>query len=175
MNNSKDQTPFEVYENPSLLDLYNFIIDIYPSISDYEKNMFNINTFEVIEYYIYGRMTGALYGLLTHKGKTILGNNKLDIQSSEKQSTFYLGGHIKYNTNEKITQEMIDLVQKKINNTDMTCCWGMEIYSVMEHNSRFESFKQLYKNYKEFFTHIKFSPDNIGYIETKEHFYNDCS
>ena len=174
MSNTKEETSFEIYENPSLLDLYNFITDIYPLLSDYEKNMFNINNFEVIEYYIYGRMTGALYSLLTHEGKTIIGGNKLDIQSTEKQTTFYLGGHNKYNTDQNITQEMIDSVQNKINNIDISSCWGMEIYSVMEHNRRFESFKEFYKDYKLFFTHIKFSPNNIGYNETKEHFYNNC-
>ena len=160
-NNNKN---FEVSENPSLIDLYNFVNDIYPLLSNYEKDMFNENTFGVIEYYIYGRMTGALHGLLSSD------KNKIDIQFKKKQPTFYLGGHILYETNKPITKNMVDSVQDKINKIDMTQCWGMEIYSVMEHNGRFETFKTFYKNYKNFIEHIKYLPNNIGFNEAKEHF-----
>ena len=166
MNNTIMVQTSEIDENPSLNQLYDFIEKKYTLLSPYEQEFFNKDTFNVIEYYIYGKLTGALYGLLKIK------QPDTPIQSAEKKTTFYLGGLILYNTNEPITQEMINKVQDKINKTDMSLCWGMEIYSVMEHNKRFENFKKFYYNYKEFITHYKYSPDNIGYIKAKEHFEN---
>lgn len=159
---------FEIYENPSLNQLCDFIEKQYTMLSPDEQELFNKDTFNVIEYYIYGRMTGALHGLLSASGK-----KKLPIQSKKKQTTFYLGGHIEYNTYEPITQEMINKVQDKINNTDMSQCWGMEIYSVMEHNRRFDNFKTLYQNYKQYIEHLKYMPDNSGYFEALKHFNNN--
>ena len=54
-------------------------------------------------------------------------------------------GHIRYNTDEPITQEMINKVQDKINKTDMSQCYSNEIYSVMEHNRRFDNFNIISK------------------------------
>ena len=169
MSNTNNEQTFKIYENPSLNQLYDFIEKKYTLLSPEEQELFNKDTFDVIEYYIYGRMTGALYGLL----KTSKNNDNLQVQSTTKQSTFYLGGHIKYNTDEPITQEMIDKVQDIINKTDMSQCWGMEIYSVMEHNRRFDNFKMLYKNYKQYIEHLKYMPDNSGYFEALEHFNNN--
>ena len=114
-------------------------------------------------------MTGALYGLL----KTAENNDNLQVQSTTKQPTFYLGGQILYNTDEPITQKMINEVQDKINKTDMSLCWGMEIYSVMEHNRRFDNFKTLYQNYKQYIEHIKYMPNGSGYFETLKNFNNN--
>lgn len=161
---------FEIYENPSLNQLCDFIEKQYTLLSPDEQELFNKDTFDVIEYYIYGRLTGALFGLLKLDKKN---NANLPIQSTEKQTKFYLGGHIQYNTDEPITQEMIDKVQDKINNIDMSQCWGMEIYSVMEHNRRFDNFKMLYQNYKQYIEHLKYMPDNPGYFEALKHFNNN--
>ena len=166
MSNTTDEQTFEIYKNPSLNQLNDFIEKKYTLLSPEEQELFNKDTFDVMEYYIYGRITGSLYGLL----KTGKNNDNLQVQSNEKQTTFYLGGHILYNTDEPITQEMINKVQDKINKTDMTQCWGMEIYSVMEHNKRFDDFKRLYQNYKQYIEHIKYMPNNSGYYEALEHF-----
>ena len=163
MNNTTNNSTFDIYENPSLNQLYDFIQKQYTLLSPDQQELFNKDTFDVIEYYIYGKMTGALRGLLS-------ANKNFKLPEEKIQSTFYLGGHIQYNTNEPITQEMINKVQDKINNTDMSLCWGMEIYSVMEHNKRFDTFKTLYQNYKQYIEHLKYMPDNSGYLEAKEHF-----
>ena len=160
----------EIYENPSLNQLCDFIEKQYTMLSPDEQELFNKDTFDVIEYYIYGRLTGALFSLLKLDKKN---NANLPIQSTEKQTTFYLGGHIQYNTDEPITQEMINKVQDIINNTDMSLCWGNEIYSVMEHNRRFNNFKTLYQNYKQYIEHLKYMPGNSGYFEALEHFNNN--
>ena len=165
MNNNYNTNIF--YENPSLIELYNFIKNIYNTLPEYEKNMFDEKTFYVIEYYIYGKITGALHNILNISDKNI------KIQETTPQKIFYLGGHINYNTNIPITQNMIDLVQKKINQINMHECYGMEIYSVIEHNERFKNFTIFYNNYKLFIEHIKYSPNNIGYHIAKEHFYNN--
>ena len=68
---------------------------------------------------------------------------------------------------------MINKVQDKINKTDMSQCWGNEIYSVMEHNRRFDNFKTLYQNYKQYIEHLKYKPGNSGYFEALEHFNNN--
>lgn len=159
----------EIYENPSLNQLYNFIEKQYTLLSPDEQELFNKDTFNVIEHYIYGRLTGALFNLLKlHKN-----NADIQIQSTEKKTKFYLGGHIQYNTDEPITQEMINKVQDIINNSDMSLCWGNEMYSVIEHNRRFDNFKTLYRNYKQYIEHLKYKPGNSGYFEALEHFNNN--
>ena len=169
MSNTTNEQTSEIYENPSLNQLYDFIEKKYTLLSPEEQELFNTDTFDVIEYYIYGKLTGALYGLL----KLDKNNSNLQIQSTTKQPTFYLGGHILYNTDEPITQKMINEVQDKINKTDMSLCWGMEIYSVMEHNRRFDNFKTLYQNYKQYVEHIKYKPNGSGYLEALKHFINN--
>ena len=98
MSNTTMIQTFEIHENPSLNQLYHFIQNQYILLSPEEQTLFNKDTFNVIDYYIYGRLTGALHGLLSASEK-----KKIDIQSTEKQITFYLGGHIQYNTDEPIT------------------------------------------------------------------------
>tara|TARA_Y100000389_G_scaffold167227_1_gene172316 strand:+ start:164 stop:646 length:483 start_codon:yes stop_codon:yes gene_type:complete len=148
----------------SLKNLYNFIINDFNNLSAEEQQYFDIKTFDVIEYYIFGKMTGALYGLLKVREDT------LEIAKKTPQKNFYLGGHIKMSCDQPITQTDIDNVQKKINSTDMGECWGMEIYSVMEHNHRFETFKKFYTNYIEYINHKLYQPGGAKYFETKEHF-----
>ena len=165
MNNTNTQQTFEIYENPSLNQLYDFVKKQYTLLSPDEQELFNKDTFNVIEYYIYGRMTGALHSLLSAS------DNNVEIQSTEKKTTFYLGGHILYNTDEPITQEMIDEVQNKIDKTDMSLCWGMEIYSVMEHNKKFADFKTFYQNYKQYIEHLNYMPNNPGYFEALKSYF----
>ena len=166
MNNTNTQQTFEIYENPSLNQLYDFVKKQYTLLSPDEQELFNKDTFNVIEYYIYGRMTGALHSLLSSL-------NNVQIQHEKKQPTFYLGGHNLYNTDEPITQQMIDEVQNKIDKTDMSLCWGQEIYSVMEHNRKFADFKTFYKNYKEYIEHLKYLPGNVEYFKHKKHFESE--
>ena len=149
---------------PSLKNLYDFLINDFNNLSAEEQQYFDIETFDVIEYYIFGQMTGALFGLLKTK------ENNLKISQKTPQKKFYLGGHINMSCDKPITQTDIDNVQKKIDNTDMSLCWGMEVYSVMEHNRRFETFKKFYNNYNEYANHKLYQPGGAKYFETKEHF-----
>tara|TARA_B100001173_G_scaffold218007_2_gene188550 strand:- start:1135 stop:1626 length:492 start_codon:yes stop_codon:yes gene_type:complete len=149
---------------PSLKNLYDFLINDFNNLSGEEQQYFDIKTFDVIEYYIFGQLTGALHGLLK------LRDSNLEIAKKTPQKDFYLGGHIKMSSDKPITQIDIDNVQKKINATDMSQCWGMEIYSVMEHNSRFETFKKFYNNYIEYINHKLYQPGGAKYFETMDHF-----
>ena len=99
-------------------------------------------------------------------------DDNLEIASKTPQETFYLGGHINMSCNKQITQSDINAVQKKIDSTDISQCWGMEIYSVMEHNRRFSTFKIFYNNYIEFINHKLYQPGGSKYYETMEHFNN---
>tara|TARA_B110000902_G_C13957673_1_gene456184 strand:+ start:185 stop:679 length:495 start_codon:yes stop_codon:yes gene_type:complete len=148
----------------SLNDMYNFIMNDFNNLSAQEQQYFNPDTFDVIEYYIYGRMTGALYNLLKTR------ENNLEIEEKTPQKTFYLGGHIKMSCDKSITESDINNVQKKINAVDMSLCWGMEIYSVYEHNNRFEQFKKFYYNYIEYINNTLYKPSGSKYLETMEHF-----
>ena len=49
---------------PSLKNLYDFLINDFNNLSAEEQQYFDVKTFDVIEYYIFGKMTGALFGLL---------------------------------------------------------------------------------------------------------------
>lgn len=111
-------------------------------------------------------MTGALHGLLN------LRDNNLEIAKKTPQKHFYLGGQIRISSDQPITQTDIDNVQKIINSFDLSQCWGMEIYSAMEHNNRFERFKKFYTNYIEYQTHKLYQPGGSKYFETMEHFNN---
>ena len=68
----------------SLKNLYNFIINDFNNLSAEEQQYFDIKTFDVIEYYIFGKMTGALYGLLKVRDDT------LEIAKKTPQKNFYL-------------------------------------------------------------------------------------
>ena len=149
---------------PSLKNLYDFLINDFNNLSAEEQQYFDVKTFDVIEYYIFGKMTGALFGLLKKS------ENNLEIAQKTPQKSFYLGGHINMSSDKPITQTDIDTVQKKIKNTDMSLCWGMEIYSVIEHNSRFETFKKFYRNYIEYTNHKLYKPNGPKYFETMDHF-----
>ena len=150
----------------SLSEMYNFLINDFNNLSAEDQQYFDVKTFDVIEYYIFGQITGALYGLLKCK------DDNLEIASKTPQKTFYLGGHISMSCDKQITQSDINAVQKQIDSTDMSQCWGMEIYSVMEHNRRFDTFKIFYSNYIEFINHKLYQPNGIKYFETLNHFNN---
>ena len=49
---------------PSLNDMYNFLNNDFNNLSAHDQHYFDVNTFDVIEYYVFGQITGALYGLL---------------------------------------------------------------------------------------------------------------
>lgn len=149
---------------PSLNDMYNFLNNDFNNLSAHDQHYFDVNTFDVIEYYVFGQITGALYGLLK------LQNNNIQIKEKTPQKDFYLGGHIKMSCDKPITQNDINQVQKQIDSTDMSLCWGMEVYSVMEHNNRFSKFRKFYNNYIEYINHKLYQPDGLKYYETKEHF-----
>jgi len=149
---------------PSLNNLYNFIMNYFNNLSAEDQQYFDIKTFDVIEYYLFGQMTGALHSLLSITDKN------LEIASKTPCKTFYLGGHIKMSCDKLITQSDIKTVQKKIDSTDMSQCWGMEIYSIMEHNKRFDTFKKFYNNYIEFVNHKLYQPGGLKYFETMGHF-----
>ena len=149
---------------PSLNNLYNFIMNDFNNLSAEDQQYFDIKTFDVIEYYLFGQMTGALHSLLSITDKN------LEIASKTPCKTFYLGGHINMSCDKLITQSDIKTVQKKIDSTDMSQCWGMEIYSVMEHNKRFDTFKKFYNNYIEFVNHKLYQPGGLKYFETMNHF-----
>lgn len=151
---------------PSLNKLYDFLINDFNNLSAEDQHYFDIKTFDVIEYYIFGQMTGALHGLLKTRYRD------LEIAEKEPQKYFYLGGQVKISCDQPITPADIDKVQKIINSTDLNQCWGMEIYSVKEHNTRFERFKQFYTNYTEYITHKLYQPGGSKYYETMEHFNN---
>jgi len=149
---------------PSLKNLYDFVINDFNNLSAQDQQYFDVKTFDVVEYYIFGQITGALYGLLKLK------DNDLEIAEKAPQKDFYLGGHIKMSCDKSITQNDINNVQKLIDSTDMSLCWGMEIYSVMEHNRRFSTFKIFYNNYIEYINHTLYKPGSLKYYETKEKF-----
>jgi hypothetical protein len=46
----------------------------------------------------------------------------------------------------------------------------MEIYSVMEHNNRFDNFKKIIKSYYDIMNHRMYKPDGIGYLDSKQCF-----
>jgi len=148
----------------SLSEMYNFLTNDFNNLSAEDQQYFDVKTFDVIEYYIFGQITGALYGLLK------VTDDNLEIASKTPQETFYLGGHINMSCNKQITQSDINAVQKKIDSTDMSQCWGMEIYSVMEHNRRFDTFKIFYSNYIEFINHKLYQPGSSKYFETMQNF-----
>ena len=150
----------------SLNEMYNFLLNDFNNLSAEDQQYFDVKTFDVIEYYIFGQITGALYNLLKCT------NDNIEIASKTPQETFYLGGHINMSCNKQITQSDINAVQKKIDSTDISQCWGMEIYSVMEHNRRFSTFKIFYNNYIEFINHKLYQPGGSKYYETMEHFNN---
>ena len=148
----------------SLNEMYNFLTNDFNNLSAEDQQYFDVKTFDVIEYYIFGQITGALYGLLK------VTDDNLEIASKTPQETFYLGGHINMSCDKPITQTDIDNVQKKIDTTDMSLCWDMEICSVIEHNGRFETFKKFYNNYIGYINHKLYQPGGSKYFETKEHF-----
>lgn len=149
---------------PSLKNLYDFLINDFNNLSAEEQQYFDPKTFDVIEYYIFGQITGALYGLL----KT--SDNNLEIVSKTPQQGFYLGGQLYMSCDKSITKFDIDLVQNKIDSTDMSQCWGMEIYSVQEHNHRFNTFKKFYSNYIEYANHKLYQPGGSKYFDTMKNF-----
>ena len=106
-------------------------------------------------------LLGALHSLLK------LNNPNIPIQSKQKLSHFYLGGQSRYSINEPITEAMISSTQSIINSTDLQQCWGNEMYSVLEHNRRFENFKTFYYHYKEFINKYKYAPGSSHYYEAK--------
>ena len=149
---------------PSLKNLYDFLINDFNNLSAEEQQYFDVKTFDVIEYYIFGKRSWYYFRLL----KTA--DNNLEIVQKTPQKNFYLGGHIYMSSDKPITQTDIDNVQKKFDNTDMSLCWGMEVYSVMEHNNRFNTFIKFYNNYNEYINHKLYQPGGSKYFETKEHF-----
>ena len=145
--------------SPSLKDLYD-IANNYEQLDDYEKTLLDKDNMNVIYTYIYNVNTPALDSLL----KTQTNNNII------LQETYWLGGQIKMNINEPITQDILKKIDNIIKNTDMSCCWGAEIYSVMEDNNRFEQFKKFYKSYEELMEHRKYKPLSDGYRTALESF-----
>lgn len=152
------------YENPSLKQIYEFLMKNYDLISEYEQEIFNKNNFHVVEKYLFNTTTQTLFSLIS------LNNENIKIQADQAKETFFLGGQILLSTDEPITDELIQRTQSLIDKTDYSQLFNMELYSVQEHIERFDSFKKLYYNYKEFHTHKKYSPGNIGYQEAKQHY-----
>ena len=148
---------------PTLNQLHEFLKD-FNNLSSEDQQFFNIETFDVIEYYIYGTMTGALYGLLKKN------DNNLEKSSSSPNKDFYLGGHIKISCDKPITSEIINKVNDIIKKTDLSQCYGMEIYSVMEHNRRFETFKTFINSYINYVNHNLYKPGGVGYYELLDDF-----
>ena len=56
---------------PSLNNLYNFIMNDFNNLSAEDQQYFDIKTFDVIEYYLFGQMTGALHSLLSITDKNL--------------------------------------------------------------------------------------------------------
>ena len=151
--------------SPSLNELYKFI-ENYHNLNEFEKEFFDNNNFDVVYCYIFGKNISALQSLLG------LSNNGEPLQncSSVPLKYFYLGGQKKISCDTIITDELIKEVDDINNKIDMSKCYGSEIYSVIEHDKRFNNFKKLLENYKEYKTHEYYKPGNQGYLETKEHF-----
>ena len=186
---SYNSSLFEINENPSLIQIYNFILTIYPLLSEYEKNIFDTKTFYSIDKYITNKNTIALESLLTRfkndnnnniTNKIIINNNITNdntisndnIQKFDPKNIFYLGGQCRYTIDTPITYDMIQKVEEINSKINMNESWNMEYYSILEHKHTFYLFKTFYENYKFFIEHIKYSPDNIGYNEAKLHFEN---
>lgn len=150
--------------SPSLNQLYQFIYSEYNQLEEYEKGFFDPENFKVLEIYLYGKMTGDLYNLIK------MGDKNTSQSSKIPQSTFYLGGEKKMSCDEPITDEIITEVDNIIKNTDLSQCYGMEIYSVMENHNRFNTFKKLLNDYKEYSTHLYYKPGGEGYLYTKHNF-----
>ena len=150
-------------EYPSLIEYYNFILN-FNNLDNIKKDIFDIENFDVIYYYLYGTSTCALHSLL----QTL--NNDVEKESKKPLDKFYLGGHLQLKCNETITIDLINKVENKIKNTDMGSCWGMEIYSVMEHNKRFDSFKKLFNDYQIYINHLKYKPSGEKYKEVYDNF-----
>jgi hypothetical protein len=147
----------------SLNNMYNFLANDFNNLSTEEQQYFDVKTFDVIENYLFGHITNALASLLK------LPNNNLE---NKPQKTFYLGGQIKLPCDKEITQADIDTVQKQIDTMDISECWGMEIYSTLEHKKKFDKFKVFYKNYTEFINHKLHEPGSSNYFEAMNHFNN---
>ena len=139
-------------ETPSFKCLFNFLKN-YDNLDSYEKELFKKDDLSVILEYWNDIPTKECQRLLDliesffKKFKSELDKVEKSITSIES-THFYLGGHIKIKKNQPITDELIRLTEEKINNIDYSQCYGQEIYSVYEHNSRFEKFKKLYDSFK---------------------------
>ena len=77
---------------------------------------------------------------------------------------------IKKNINDPITEDDIKKVDEINSKSDLSLCYGIEMYSVMEHSNRYYNFKKLLSAYKELFNHRKFKPNGMGYNESKDNF-----
>ena len=151
-----------ITEEPSLNDLYKFI-ENYHLLNQFDKEFFDNNSFDVVYAYIYNTDTKALHAALSSIQGEPLPINKTPL------SSFWLAGQKRISSNEPITDEIIDEVEELIKKAPMPAT-SAEYFSVREHNQRWEKFKVLLKNYKEFVNHKLFEPGAEGYLAAKESF-----
>ena len=129
-------------KSPSLREIYQFI-QKYHEFDDGKKEILNKYDLSVIFEYCYNDISILECQELINQIKR---ENKYENDKPMSKS-FYLGGFIKISLDDHITQNLIENVEKKIQNIDFTACWGEEIYRVREHLGRFENFKKIYKFY----------------------------
>ena len=144
---------------PSLRVLYNLFEDA-NKFDSFEQECFKDVDISTIYTYIYGKNTAALNGLL--------GTNNNNLNTIVDK--FYLGGQEKLSIDDPISPEVMNKVDTIIKKTDLSLCWGMEIYSVMEHNNCFDNFKKIIKCYYDIMNHRMYKPGGIGYLDSKNNF-----
>lgn len=129
---------------PSLIDLYNFIKD-YNKLDEEERKLFEIKDFMVIYDYLYDIPSVSCENLLNNI-KSFKTETETEIEKEPKKE-FYLGGQLKLNVNDRITEKEINFVQKKYDNIDYSQLWGEEASSTGQHSERFKKFKKIYNSY----------------------------
>ena len=126
---------------PSLKDLYEFI-KTYDELDEEKKKLFEIKDFMVIFDYLYDRPSYSCEKLLNN-----ITSLKTEIEKEYEKTEFYLGGQLKLNINDRITEKEINIVQKKFDNIDYSQLWGEESNSTGQHYERFKKFKKIYNSY----------------------------
>ena len=72
-----------------------------------------------------------------------------DTKSSWSKGNYWLGGHIRMNPNDKITEELIQKVQKINDESDGYACNSAEMASIWRAQQQFSQIKELVQRYRD--------------------------